>query len=120
MNLWIRVLLAMAISWVCSASLGLLLAVALSDNYSPKTLLLPGVIPVALIGSTIVAIAMTPLAIWSLRAGARNLWFYGPILWIVLAGYVLFVIPRGGHYGPYGLLGLAAVGLVVLGFVPAK
>jgi hypothetical protein len=76
--------------------------------------------PVALIGSTIVAIAMTPVAFWSVRTGARNLWFYGPILWVALAAYIVFVFPKVGYYGQYGLLFLAALGLVVLGFIPAR
>lgn len=107
-------------SWTFSVSLGLLFAVVLSEDHSVRSLALPGVVPVALIGSTVVAIAMTPLAIWSVRTGARNLWVYGPILWIALAAYVVFAIPNAGHYGQYGLLFLAVLGLVTLGFVPAR
>jgi hypothetical protein len=40
------------------------------------------------------------------------LWFYEPILWIALAAYVVLVIPKAGHYGQYGLLFLAVLGLV--------
>jgi hypothetical protein len=120
MNLWSRILAAAVTSWTCSVALGLLFAVAVSGNYSPSVLLLPGVVPVALIGSTVVAIAITPVAIWSLRTGTRNLWLYGPILWMGLAAYIVFAIPRAGHYGPYGLLFLAVLGLVVLGFIPGK
>jgi hypothetical protein len=120
MNLWNRILIAAVMSWACSVTLGLLFAIAVSGNYSPRTLLLPGVVPVALTGGTVVAIAITPVAIWSVRTGARNLWFYGPILWIGLAAYIVLAIPRAGHYGPYGLLCLAVLGLVVLGFIPAR
>src|ERR1039458_1804747 len=91
MNLWNKILLAAVMSWAYSVTLGLLSAVAASENHSLRTLLLPAVVPVALIGSTIVAIAITPVAFWSVRTGARNLWFYGPILWIVLAAYIVFV-----------------------------
>ena len=119
MSLSNRILIAALMSLAYSVTLGLLFAVAAGD-YSPRTLLLPGVVPVALIGSTIVAIAITPVAIWSVRTGTRNLWLYGPILWITLAAYVVFAIPRAGHYGQYGLLFLAALGLVVLGFIPPK
>lgn len=103
-----------------SVTLGLLFAVVLSENHSPKDLLLPGVIPVALLGSAVVALAMTPVGIWSVRTGARNLRLYGPILWAALAAHIIFAIPRAGHYGPYGLLFLAVVGLVGLGFIPAR
>jgi hypothetical protein len=115
-----RILMGAAISWAYSVTLGLLFAVAASENHSLRTLLLPAVVPVALIGSTIVAIAITPVATWAVRTGARNLWFYGPILWFGLAAYVVFAIPRAGHYGQYGLLCLAVLGLVVLGFIPAR
>jgi hypothetical protein len=112
--------MAALMSWPYSATLGLLFAVAASDDHSLRTLLLPAVVPVALIGSTIVAIGITPVAFWSVRTRARNLWFYGPILWIALAAYVVFAIPKAGHYGQYGLLFLAFLGLVALEFIPAR
>jgi hypothetical protein len=79
---------------------------------------LPGVVPVALISSTAIAIVITPIAVWSVRTGMKNLGLYGPILWIVLAAYVVVVIPQAGPHGPYGLFVLGIVGLVVLGFIP--
>src|SRR4029077_13842114 len=90
MNLWNKILFAAVMSWAYSVTLGLLFAVVVSEDHSLRTLMLPGVVPVALTGSTVIAIAITPVAIWSVRTGARNLWFYGPILWIALAGYVVF------------------------------
>lgn len=120
MNVWNRIVVAVIMSWGYSVTLGLLFAIVVSEDHSPKDLLLPGVIPTALLGSTIVAILITPVAIWSVRTGARNLWIYGPILWAALAAYVLFAIPRAGHYGQYGLLFLAVFGLVALGFIPAR
>jgi hypothetical protein len=113
-------MIAAVMSWAYSVTLGLLFAIAVSGNYSLRTLLLPGVVPVALIGSTAVAIAMTPVAIWSVRTGARNLRLYGPILWAALAAYIVLAIPKAGHSGPYGLLFLAVLGLAVLGFIPAR
>lgn len=120
MSWWNKILIAAVMSWAYSVTLGLLFAIVVSEGHSPRDLLLPGVVPATLIGSTIVAIAITPVAIWSVRTGTRNLWLYGPILWITLAAYVVFAIPRAGHYGQYGLLFLAALGLVVLGFIPAR
>jgi hypothetical protein len=120
MSLWNRILTAALMSWAYSVTLGLLFAVVLSENRSPRDLLLPGVVPATLLGSTIGALAITPVAMWSVRTGTRNLWLYGPILWVALAAYVVFAIPRAGHYGQYGLLALAALGLVILGLIPAK
>ena len=120
MRLWNRILLAAALTWAYSTTLAFLFAVTVSGNYLPRTLLLPGVVPVALIGSTIVSILVTPIAVWAIRTGRRNLWLYGPILWVGLAAYIVFAIPRTGHYGPYGLLVLAVLGLVVLGFLPER
>jgi len=100
-------------------TLGFLFAVVVTD-FSPRDLLLPGVVPVALLGSTIIAIAITPLAVWSVRTGTKNLWRYAPVLWLVLAAYIVFAIPRAGHFGQYGLLLLAALGLVILGLIPPE
>lgn len=110
-----RVLLAAALSWGFSITLGLLYAASASGSFSLSTLRLPGVVPVALILGTEAALAITPIAIWSLRTGMKNLSIYGPILWLVLAGYVLVA---GPSYGPYAVLALAALGLIVLGFIP--
>ena len=99
-------------------TLGLLFAACASGHFSIRTLRLPGVVPVALIISTAIAIGMTPIAVWSLRTGTRNLCTYGPILWILLAACDVLVIPRTGT-GPWGLIPLAILGLFVLGRIPA-
>ncbi len=82
--------------------------------------MLPGEVPVAFIGATITAIVMTPIAAWSVRTGARNLCLYGPILWIGLAAWLVAVVPRNPAYGEYSVLILGFVGLVFLGFIPAR
>ena len=114
-----RVLLAAGLSWVYSVTLGLLFAASTSGRLSFSTLRLPGVVPVALITSTIIALVMTPIAAWSVRTGTRNLCLYGPILWIVLAAWLVAVVPWNVAYGEYRVLILALVGLVFLGFIPA-
>jgi hypothetical protein len=111
-------LLAAAMSWSYSATLGFLFAACASGRFSFDTLRLPGVVSVSLVSSTVIAIAMTPIALWSVRTGAKNLCIYGPILWVVLAAYILVLIPRTGAHSPYGLLLLGVVGLVVLGLIP--
>jgi len=119
MSMLNRVLLAAAMSWSYSVTLGLLFAACASGRFSFSTLRLPGVVPVALVISTAVSIAITPIAVWSIRTGTKNLCIYAPILWIALATYDVVVIPRTGAYGPYGLLLLGIVGLAILGFIPA-
>jgi hypothetical protein len=114
-----RVLLAAGLSWIYSVTLGLLFAACTSGRFSFSTLKLPGVVPVALISSTIIALVMTPIAAWSLRTGTRNLRLYGPILWIVLAAWLLLVVPWNAAYGESSVLILGLVGLVIMGFIPA-
>jgi hypothetical protein len=114
-----RVLLAAAMSWSYSFTLGALFAVCTSERRSFSSLLLPGVLPVVLLGSTVIAIIVTPVAVWSVRTGTKNLCIYGPILWVVLAAYIFLVIPKTGADGPYGLIFLSVVGLIVLGLIPA-
>ena len=115
-----RVLLGAAISWIYSVTLGLVFALRAFGRPSFSTLMLPGVVPVVLITSTIVALAMTPIAAWSVRTGTRNLCLYGPILWIVLAAWLVAVVPRSPADGEYSVMILALVGLVFLGFIPAR
>ena len=114
-----RILLAGGMSWVCSVTQGLLFAACASGRFSFSTLRLPGVVPVALITSTAVSILITPVAVWSLRTGLKNVCVYAPILWIVLAAWNVLVIPKAGIFGPYGLVVLSVLGLVILGFIPA-
>ncbi len=114
-----RILLGAVISWCYAATLGLLFAACASGRLSFSTLWLPGVIPVALIGSTVVSIAITPIAAWSVRTGARNLCVYGPILWGLLVIYIVVAVPVSAANGLVGLVVLSVAGLVVLGFIPA-
>jgi hypothetical protein len=79
------------------------------------------VLPVVLLGSTVIAICIAPIAAWSLRTGMKNVWIYGPVLWLVLASYEVIVIPRTGLEGPYGLVLLAVLGLMTIGLIrPAR
>lgn len=128
MTIWKRVLLAAAMSWSFSVTLGLLFAVCVgsrdmrdSGHSSLDVLRLPAVVPVALMTSTAISILITPVAIWSVRTGVRNLVIYAPILWIELDAYVftVLVIWKNDAYGLYGVAFLGAVGAAVLGFIPA-
>ena len=114
-----RILVGTALSCTFSVTLALIFAAGASGHFSLNTFQLPGVLPVALIGSVFFSIVMTPFAVWALRTGMKNLRVYGPILWIALALYVVLVIPRIGRYGLLGLLLLGLAGVVILGLIPA-
>lgn len=107
-------------TWASAIALGLWFAVNASGKLDPSALLLPAVIPVALIVSSVGALLMLPFAIWASRTGWRNIYRYGPLLWSVLAVYVFFVLPSAGKVGLFGLVLLGAVGLVGLGLVPPR
>ncbi len=115
-----KIFLGAAMSWVASVALGLLFATMASGRFRLETLQLPGVIQVALVDSTAVALVVTPFAVWSLRTGVRNFFAYGTVLWIILALYDLLVIPRTGSYGPLGLFVLGVLGLVTMGLIPRQ
>lgn len=128
MKIWKRVLLAAAMSWSFSVTLGLVFAVCVgssdmanSGHSSFAVLRLPAVVPVAVLTSTAISILITPVAVWSVRTGLKNLLIYAPILWITLATYIftVLVIWKNAPYGVYGVAFLGAVGAAVLGFIPA-
>lgn len=119
MRLPSRILLAAAMSCGYSVTLGLLFAAGASGRFSLHTLRLPGVLPVALLVSTVASMAITPVAVWSMATGTRNLWLYAPIFWVALASYDVVVSPRCRACGLYGLTFLALVGLAILRFIPA-
>jgi hypothetical protein len=59
------------------------------------------VVPVALMTSTAISILITPIAVWSVRTGVKNLLIYTPILWIALATYIFTVVEiwKNAAYG---------------------
>jgi hypothetical protein len=115
-----RILLAAEVSWIYSVTLGLLYAACASGHFSLRTLRLPGVVLVAVIFSTVVSLCITPIAVWSLRTGLKNLYIYGPILWIILATVELGIIPITRVLKPHDVALIAVIGLIGLGFVPAR
>lgn len=114
-----RVMLAAAMSWCFSVTLGLLFAVSFSGHFVFQMLLLPETSFIAIAVSTAISILLIPFAAWSIRTGPKNLRVYAPLLWVALAIYVVMVVPRSGNHGLYGLLFFAVAGLVILGFIPA-
>ena len=115
-----RIVLALILSWSFSITLGLLFASCTEGRLNFRILALPAVVPVALLGSTIAALGLTPVAVWSLRTGGKNLHLYGPMLWAVLAIYIIVVAPKFAGMALYGSLFMAVFGLIALGSVPAR
>ena len=119
-TMWRRVLLATVLCWLSASSLGLLFAACGSGHFEFRSLLLPGVIPVALFTCTLVALALTPLGVWALRTGKRNLWTFGPAIWLGLAAYDVMLIPRLGREALWAFPVLAAGALIGLGSLPPR
>ena len=113
-----RILVGEAVSLLYSVTLGLLFAVCSNGPPSLSILALPGVIPVVLISSAVAAAVMTPVAAWCVRTGVGNLLIYGPILWALLAVWIV----AGGpvHSGLYSTWILGIVGVVIIGFIPKR
>ncbi|GKS65851.1 hypothetical protein YTPLAS72_31550 [Nitrospira sp.] len=65
------------------------------------TLQLPGVIPIAVITSSEIAVGMTPLVFWCLRIKDHNWLYYGAGLLILLSVYIVYVTPVHAGFGFY-------------------
>lgn len=109
-----QIALAACISWFSSTLLGLLFAICMEACFSLDTLQLPGVIPIAVITSSEIALGMTPLVFWCLRIKDPNWLYYGVGLLILLSVYIVYVTPVHAGFGFYGSIILAAVGLTVI------
>ena len=112
-----RTLTAAGISWVNATSLALLFAAGTSGDLSIHTLLLPGVIPVAVMFSTVTAVFMTPLVYWGLTSNNRNLGFYGLGLFLFLAAYIGLITPANAQLSLYGSLAIGVVGVAAIGLI---
>jgi hypothetical protein len=110
-----RISLALFLNWLYATTLGLLYAAHAARGLSTSTLMLPGVVAVALMGSAVLTLAFTPFAVWALRTGTRNLSICGSILWIAFVTYTLLVPPVARDLDRVILLGLMS--FLVLGSV---
>lgn len=111
-----RVFVAACVSWFSATPLALLFAAGTSGDLSIHALLLPGVIPVAVMLSTLIAVFMTPLVYWSLKSNSRNLALYGWGLLLFLAAYIGWMTPTNAQLSLYGSLAIGVVGVVAIGF----
>lgn len=112
-----RLLIAASVAWFSATSLALLFATGTSGDLSIHTLLLSGVIPVAVMFSTVIAVFMTPLVYWSLTSNNRNLGFYGSGLFLFLAAYIGMITPTNVQLSLYGSLAIGVVGVIAIGLV---
>ena len=107
-------------SWAASVAAGLVFACFTTGQFSLETLALPAVVPVAVIGSTVIAVLITPFVAWAMRTGPKNLYTYGFVLWVVAVIYPIWAVPRMAQLGFYSSVALTVCGLILLGFVPAR
>lgn len=112
-----RVLLAATVSWCSAGLLALLFAASVGDRMSLDSLRRSGVVPIALLTSTEIAVVMTPLVLWAFRSGRRSGIGYGLGLFVILFGYIALVTPINPLWGLYGSVVFGAVGLVIIGYI---
>jgi hypothetical protein len=110
-----HVLIGAAVSWCSASLLALVYAACTTGRISLDTLRLPGVLPVALLISTGLAILMTPLFVWAFRSGGSNGASYGFGLLLALLAYVVIVTPISPFFGLYGSIILGVAGLAHIG-----
>jgi hypothetical protein len=113
----IRVLLAAFVSWCSASFLALLFAACVGDRMSLDSLHQSGVVPIALLTSTEIAVVMTPLVLWAFRSGRRSGIVCGLGLFVILFGYIVIVTPITPFWGLYGSVLLGAIGLVIIGYI---
>src|SRR5215831_1270590 len=112
-----QIIVGASVSWCGATLLGLFYAACSSGRISLDTLRLPGVVPVALLTSTGIAVLVTPLVVWAFRSGRPTLVFYGAALFVLLLTYTGLIAPANAFLGLYGSVFLGIVGLVIIGFI---
>lgn len=112
-----QILLGASFAWSSATLLALLYASCVSGRLSLDTLRLPGVVPVALLISTGIALLMVPLVMWAFKSGEKILIAYGAALFLLLVIYMVVVTPTNPAFGLYGSVLLAIAGLAIIGFI---
>lgn len=111
-------LLAACVDWLFSVSLGIVYVIATFGLRNIAAA--PGILLFALVDSSMLSVLFLPPAIWAARVGLRSLAITAPILWLILAVYIVFVGPHTGRLGFVSLFVLAALGCVALGNLPIR
>jgi lysylphosphatidylglycerol synthetase-like protein (DUF2156 family) len=106
-----RMLVAVAMCWIFSETLGFLFAIYWDRHFHFEVLLIPAAYVAPTVFSTIIAVFIVPVAFWSLGNGVRKHCIYGPVLWVLLAFYEIVAPPV---YNLVGVIMFAIIGLVIL------
>ncbi|MFI5305694.1 MAG: hypothetical protein ACHQYP_12985 [Nitrospiria bacterium] len=122
-----KILTVGGITWCYSALLGLFFAVCASGSISVQGLVetfdSPGVVPMAVFSSTIVAALYTPLVMWAFKTNIniKDLIFCGGVLFFLLLIYIAIVViantKLSGAIALCGSILLGFIGLIVIGFI---
>jgi len=95
-----RILVSFGISWLAAVSLGIIYGVRVVGRISIADLWIMGVIPIATIISSVIAVFLTPLIAWILRSYAVIKWI--AVLWLLMVLWVLAIIGLSQN-GPLAL-----------------
>jgi hypothetical protein len=85
-----RILLSFGISWLAAVSLGIIYGARVVGRISIADLWVMGVIQIATIVSSVIALVLTPLIAWILRSYAVIKWI--AVLWLLMVLWILAII----------------------------
>jgi hypothetical protein len=114
-----RILVSFGISWLAAVSLGIIYGARVVGKGSIADLWVMGIIQIATIVSTVIAIFLTPLTAWVLESYASIKWIF--CLWSLLIVWI-FAAFAAGLYGLIidGALLLSIGGLVGIRFIASR
>lgn len=110
-----RLLLAAALTWAYSMTLGFIFAVHWNGQFHFNAYLNSSAYIAPLVFSSICATLVTPVAFWSIGNGVRKHLIYGPILWVIIAVFECVAPPV---FNLAGAVLIAVLGLVALRVIP--
>jgi hypothetical protein len=114
-----RILVSFGISWLAAVSLGIIYGARVVGRVSIADLWVMGVIQIATIVSTVIAIFLTPLTAWVLQSYSSIKWIF--CLWLLLIIWV-FAAYAASLFGLIivGALLLSIGGLVGIRFIARR
>jgi hypothetical protein len=114
-----RIFASFGISWLAAVSLGIIYGARVVGRVSISDLWVMGVIQIATIVSTVIAIFLTPLTAWVLQSYASIKWIF--CLWLLLIIWI-FAAFAARLYGLIidGALLLSIGGLVGIRFIARR
>lgn len=110
-----RIRLGLVFTLLFSVTLSL---VAIASTLGPMWIFFPFVLTLALSIGLVTGLLVAPLAIWAAKTGKKNMYKYGPVFWLLLAG--LIAISFKMSYSFYWTLVASVTGLLVLGVIPNR